>query len=796
MLDKKYNFASVEEDMKLHWEEQKPYQYDKKDSANTFSIDTPPPTISGNLHMGHIYSYCHTDFIARFNRMMGKNVFYPVGYDNNGLPTERLVEKIHKVKASKIEREEFIKLCFSSIKNSEAEFDNVISRAGLSVDRNFKYHTISKHSIHISQMSFLDLVKKQEVYRAKEAVLWDVIDQTALAAADVEEKEVMSQMHYIIFNTSSENITIATTRPELMPACVALFYHPEDTRYKHLEGGKAVEPMTGKLVPILPDDSVKQDKGTGLVMCCTYGDSLDVYWQKKHKLPVEVIISKYGVLISGPCSGMKIKEARVKSIEILNKKGLVIKSEERMQSVKVAERSGGVLEIIAADQWFIKTIEHKEKLLELVDQISWRPEKMKIRLINWIEGLAWDWCISRQRFFGVSFPVWYSKRPGEEGKILYADLDQLPLDPMTTAPKGYDLSEVEPEMSVMDTWATSAVSPQINSGAINQYLSTKGNMHDDIFPMDLRPQGHEILRTWAFYTILKSYLHEKKLPWKNIMISGWCLAEDKSKMSKSKGNVIEPSKLFDEYGVDSVRYWASNGHLGDDSCLSVDILKQGKKLTAKLWNASKYIAIHKKESYEEINHAIDIWFIGKLNILIEKVQKHFTEYEYSFAKMDMERFFWQDFCDDYIEISKTRAYDESDSSGSKSARATLYTSLEVMLKLFAPIMPYITDYIFMNIFDSKSSLHHRGCWPSPIAINNDENIKEDMSIFIRALYEVRRIKASENLSVKSEIYEVCINSESWSNALIKELKNVCSIRELYFNPGSDIKEFLTYKINK
>ncbi|HJD59840.1 MAG TPA: valine--tRNA ligase, partial [Rickettsia endosymbiont of Omalisus fontisbellaquei] len=717
---KNYNFTENEKKWQKIWQEKQIYAYDPNiPKEETYVIDTPPPTVSGQLHIGHVYSYTQTDFIVRFQRMIGKNIFYPMGFDDNGLPTERLVEKQKQIKAYNMSRDEFINICEGVVASEEEKFRSLFNQIALSVDWSLEYQTISPLSRKISQMSFLDLVKKGEIYRNDQPILWDPVDCTALAQADIEDKEKTSFMNYITFKTEQgDPLTIATTRPELLPACVAVFYHPDDKRYNHLAGKFAVTPLFKDKVPMLADPLVQPDKGSGLVMCCTFGDQTDITWWKTHNLPLKTIITKKGT-IDFPhdmgIDGLKIKEARTKIIDILKEQELLIKQEEITQTVKCAERSGAPLEILTVPQWFVKTISHKEALLKRATELNWHPQSMKIRLENWINAISWDWCISRQRYFGVPFPVWYSKRVGEEGKILYADVTQLPVDPLKDLPIGYSKEEVEPDLDVMDTWATSSVSPQLSTHGISDNFAVNKDRHDKLFPMDLRPQAHEIIRTWAFYTILKAHLHQNTLPWKNIMVSGWCLAEDRSKMSKSKGNVLVPEKLLEQYGSDVIRYWSANSRLGSDTAYSEDVMKNGKRLLNKLWNAAKFVSIHfdklkgedKKAKLldvkEKITNEFDQWIINKLVELVKLTTNELQNYEYANAMQLTEKFFWSVFCDNYLEISKTRSYDEENKNpqGQYSSILTLYHIMQTLLKLFAPFIPHITEELYQILYNDN-----------------------------------------------------------------------------------------------
>lgn len=799
---KNYNFTDSEKKWQKFWQDQKIYLWNPDEvRENSFVVDTPPPTVSGHLHIGHVYSYTNTDFIVRFQRMLGKNIFYPIGFDDNGLPTERLVEKQKQVKASQMDRQQFINICQEVVACEEEKFRNLFKQIALSVDWSLEYQTISPMSRKISQMSFLDLIEKAEIYRSEQPMLWDPVDQTALAQADIEDKEKISLMNYIFFETeNAEKLTIATTRPELLPACVAVFYNPEDARYKHLQGTFALTPLFNIKVPLLADPLVQIDKGSGLVMCCTFGDQTDIIWWKTHKLPTKIIIDKKGILnlpeelsqdiFLRVLNGLKIKDARSKIIEILDSKKLLIKQDEITHTVKCAERSGAPLEILTTPQWFVRTIVHKDSLIKRASELNWRPKNMKIRLENWINSIAWDWCISRQRYFGVPFPVWYSKRIGEEGKAIFADISQLPVDPLKDLPIGYAADEVEPDYDVMDTWATSSVSPQLNSHGISTNFMIDKARHAKLLPADLRPQAHEILRTWAFYTLLKAHLHQDTLPWENIMVSGWCLAEDRSKMSKSKGNIVEPEKLLAQYGSDVTRYWAANSKLGADTAYSEDVMKNGKRLVNKLWNAAKFLSIHfdKIDPIDKntnisvvknkICHRFDQWLINELANLTEKVEYEMRNYEYAHAMELIERFFWSIFCDNYLEITKTRAYNETvnDPQGSYSAVLTLYYTMQTLLKLFAPFLPHITEEIY-HILYSSSSIHKRGSWPVIDNIFSNKNLAGGQEL-IEILNLVKISKAAKNLSVKAPIKLIVIKGIDLSKELVSDLRNVTSAEEI------------------
>jgi len=753
--------------------------------------------------MGHVFSYTQADFVARFQRMIGKDVFYPMGFDDNGLPTERLVEKIIEKKAGVYEGENghgsFVKKCQEVVVAAEKEFEALFNEIALSVDWEQKYQTISADSQKISQASFLDLYNKQLVEKKFEPVFWDISDRTALAQADLIDKEVEGAMNFIHFaiDGSDEKIEIMTTRPELLPACVAVMVHPDDSRYKHLHGKFAVTPLFGVKVKIIADDLVQLDKGTGAVMCCTFGDETDIRWWKKHNLDLKVIIGK-----DGKVEGLPIKQFKEKVIEELKAKNLLLKQEKITRAVKCAERSGVPIEILVVPQWFIKVLDKKDLLKRKAAECNWFPEYMKVRIDQWIDGLQWDWCISRQRFFGVKFPVWYSKRAGEEGKILVADVDQLPCDPLVDLPKGYSRDEVKAETDIMDTWATSSISPQLSSRGISDEICFDRERHNKLFPADMRPQAHEIIRTWAFYTIVKAALHQNSIPWKNLMISGWCLAADKTKMSKSKGNVVTPVALIEEKGSDIVRYWASTSHLGADTAYSEEVFKIGQKLVTKLFNAAKFCSMNfsQLQANAKITEASDLWVLSKLQLTVKRATQEFEKFEYAKAREAIEEFFWKDFCDNYLEICKVRSYglsaeklagvELSDdakkeiSAKQQSAIATLNICLNTLLKLFAPFIPHICDEIYSAIyaqeFAQTKSISARGNWPK---LNQDlfhEKFHEMGEAALGVIFEVRKFKSEQNISMKTTVKKIRTNSEKDLAHILEDLKNVCNAQEIEF----------------
>ena len=833
-LPEQYDTAAIEKKWQKHWSEKKTYAWDANESReNSYVIDTPPPTVSGHLHMGHVYSYTQADFIARFQRMMGKNVFYPMGFDDNGLPTERLVEKTKKIRAVDMSREKFIEECLSVSEEARKDFRALFESIALSVDWAQEYHTISDDSRRLSQLSFLDMVNKGHCYRALRPFYWDPVDQTAIAQAEIVDKEMASFQNIILFEVDGAKVPVMTTRPELLPACVALMYHPDDdAKYK---GKKATTPLFNIEVPMVADEKVDKEKGTGLVMCCTFGDDTDKEWWEKHKLETRIVLNKFGKLDFGipaeqiaaqeklnayeMLQGKKVSNsdpkhlgARETIIALLKEKELLTEQKPITHAVKCAERSGAPLEILPSEQWFVKVMDKKEALTKKAQEANWNPEWMRVRMEQWIEGLSQDWCISRQRYFGVPFPVWYSKRAGEEGKLLYATADQLPVNPLVDLPKGYTREEVTPDMDVMDTWATSSISPQLSAHAIGG----DSDRFKKLFPADLRPQAHEIIRTWAFYTVVKAHLHSDSIPWQNLMISGWCLAEDKSKMSKSKGNVVTPVALIEEKGTDAVRYWAGTSRLGQDTAFSPDLLKIGKKLVGKLWNATAFAAIHLSKMNEApktaatdgaITEVLDQWILSRLGETVTTATRAFNEYEYANALDATNSFFWADFCDNYLELIKKRVYNEDGfftAAQQQSAVRALYYCLETILKLYAPFVPHVTEELYSHIFaDSyaaKGSLHSRNQWPNAKGYLIDARKLRIGTTALDMLERLRKTKSDANKSIKYPITSALFQGhgsyelhEAEKVSVLRDIEaagNVASLKWDHAYAAGDLKDDL------
>lgn len=752
-MDKRYEHQKHETDILKLWDDNKVYSFDQVDS-DVFSVDTPPPTVSGALHIGHVFSYTHADFLARYQRMQGKNVFYPMGFDDNGLPTERFVERKNKARPSQMPRSEFIALCLKECGVAEESFEKLWKQIGLSIDWNLTYSTISDKSRRVAQHSFLELYKKQLVERKAEPSLYCTACRTTVAQAELDNVDVASTFNTIVFKTESgQDLQIATTRPELLPACVAVFYHPDDSRYQHLKGTHATTPVFGKQVPILPDDLVDPDKGTGIVMCCTFGDSTDILWYKKHSLPFVQIIDRGGRWTddAGQLAGLKVHDARKKVLELLEAEGCLLEQKDINHAVGVHERCKREIEYLILMQWFVKILDHKEKFLELGEQVEWYPAHMQSRYRDWVGNLAWDWCISRQRFYGVPFPVWHCN--GCKG-LLLPELKDLPIDPQETAYPGGACScgstDILPDTDVMDTWKTSSLTPLINAGwPDKQVVNT---------PMSIRPQAHDIIRTWAFYTIVSAYFHTGGLPWNKIVISGHVLA-GKDKISKSKGNAkMTPEYLLRNYPADSIRYWAAGGKLGIDTVFSEDKLKSGNRLVTKLWNAYKFCGQH-LESYEcpaSVPELTDLskWLLSGFAQMQSNYHAVFEKYDYTAALDTIDRFFWSTFCDNYIELVKDQFFNPESYSESELA-STKYALHKVgfgMLQMYAPFVPFVTEAIYQELFvqGGKNPSLHGSRFIDAISIENSDASKT-IDLVCVIVDHVRKLKSEQQISLKTAV---------------------------------------------
>ena len=787
-LPKSYDAAEREAVWGKFWEEENIYRFDEKSDKPIFSVDTPPPYVSAeHLHVGHIMSYSQAEFVVRFKRMRGFNVFYPMGFDDNGLPTERFVEKKYKINKGKITRSEFVKKCLEETKIGAQNYKHLWTLMGISVDWSKTYSTINKHSQKISQWSFIDLYKKGLIYRTKKPALWCTACQTAISQADLEAEEKESNLVYIRAKAETgEDIVFATTRPELLPACMGISVHPDDKRYERLIGKKIKMPITGAEVILTTDEASDMNFGSGAVYYCSYGGGECIEWLSRHPeaKPIELILSngrfsKRG----GKYEGQKTLEARKNIIEDLGKEGALVKLEPMTHTVYVHERCQTDVEYVEAEQWFIKLLDNKEEFLQRGRELRWFPPRMGQIYDDWIKGLKWDWCISRQRYYGVPFPVWYC---GDCGEIIMPDEKNLPVDPtedkppLDACPKCQS-KKITGEKDVMDTWMTSSLTPLIGANLVEDEATRK-----KLYPATLRPQAFEIIRTWLFYTIAKSHYHHNILPFRDTMISGHGLDQKGKKISKRLGNYVEPTKIIEQYGADALRYWATGATLGENLRYNEDEVRKGKKTANKIFNAAKFTHQFLKDDHLGAGHLsenlepADKWVLSELSETIKKTAGYFEKYEYSKARNAVDEFFWHIFTDNYLEFVKYRLYDENPENGNSAlaARQTLHECLLSIIKMYAPIMPYIAEEIYQAMFRDfeKDKSVHLSEWPDEkrYQFAADKTLKTDFAEVLKIVEKIRKFKSANNLSLGKELDEFkCEGSENlqkYKNLIEKALR--------------------------
>ena len=764
MLSNQYRFSASEPSLARFWNAQETYTFHADGSGPTFTIDTPPPTVSGELHIGSVFSYTQADIIARFHRMRGERVFYPMGFDDNGLPTERYVEKAIQRKATEMPIADFIAHCLSLIEQTEDRFESLFKRLGLSVDWHHRYSTLSPEAQRTAQWSFIQLYTQGHAYAQLAPTLWCPECRTAIAQAEVEDSTQPTLFSTLAFRLADgSTLPIATTRPELLPACVAVFVHPEDKRFAALIGQTASIDCAGFAtrdvieVPILADERVDPAKGSGAVMCCTFGDSTDVYWWRTHRLPLAAAIERDGRMsaLAGPLQGLTIPEARSCILDLLAAKGLILHQETIEHTIGTHERCRAPVEYLHLRQWFIRVLDQKERFLEAGRQIRWYPDYMRTRYEHWVENLQWDWCISRQRFLGVPFPAWTCRACGA---LMLATREELPVDPRTTMPTracACGATEFEPEQDVMDTWATSSCTPLI----ISRWTSDP-DWFAQHFPTDLRPQAHDIIRTWAFYTIVKSLYHTGHIPWRSIVISGHALSAERSKVSKSKAHAeAGPLELIERHSADALRYWATATRLGNDAPFSPDTIATGRRLMTKLWNASRFAQQHLQDIQRQDLGTLptcllptDRWLLSRLARTVHYATAELERYEYATARAEVERFFWSDLCDNYLELVKARLYG-APGDERRAAQWTLYHALLTVLKLLAPYLPFITEEIYQGLFrawEDEPSIHI-STWSAERPEWIDYEAEETGQQLLEILRRVRRYKADQGLSVGASL---------------------------------------------
>jgi valyl-tRNA synthetase len=828
----------LEERWLTRWDAEGTYRFDRDATRQSiYSIDTPPPTVSGALHIGHVFSYTQGDLIARYRRMRGKDVFYPMGWDDNGLPTERRVENFYGVRCDPtlpydpdfvppakaaekkvaISRKNFVELCHLLTAVDEEAFKHLWRFLGISVDWTLEYSTISPQAQSVSQRGFLEMLERGDVYSSVAPTLWDIDFRTAVSQAELEDRERPGTYHRVAFERAdgAGTLEIETTRPEMLPSCVALVAHPDDSRYQALFGSSALTPLFCVEVPVVAHELADPEKGSGLAMICTFGDTTDVTWWRELSLPTRALIGRDGRFLPvdfaeanfasrdaeaanalyGEIEGRTVNQARAVVVDALRATGALIGEPRPItHPVKFYEKGERPLEIVTSRQWFVRTLEHREELLERGEELHWYPEFMRHRFRSWVEGLNVDWNISRQRFFGVPFPVWYPLNEDGEADFdrpILAPLERLPVDPSSDTPAGYDESQRDRpggftgDPDVMDTWATSSLSPEIAG-------HWGSDLFDRVYPMDLRLQAHEIIRTWLFSTVVRGHLLHGSLPFSNALISGWVLDPERKKMSKSVGNVVTPLPLIEQHGADALRYWAASGRPGTDTAIDEAQMKVGRRLSIKVLNASKFVLGRLEPDASlttaDVTSPLDRDLLALLGQLVADATAAFEHYDYARALERVESFFWS-FCDDYVELVKIRAYGEADDVATRSARATLQISLSVLQRLLAPFLPFVTEEVWRWWHDTSV---HRAPWPTlaelgPLAPDAGSIYQPVCEV----LEAVRREKSTAKVSQRAGVARLLVEAPEGALEALRlaayDLKAAGSVEDLEVREADDLR---------
>jgi len=841
----KPQLEGLEDTWGVAWEKQGTYRFDKAHALaagkeRVFSIDTPPPTASGSLHIGHVFSYTHMDLQARYQRMQGKHIFYPMGWDDNGLPTERRVQNYYGVRCDPslpyddgftppleagatadgskagdqipISRRNFIELCERLTVEDEKQFEDLWRSLGLSVDWTLTYRTIDDHSQRVAQRAFLRNLARGEAYQSDAPTLWDITFRTAVAQAELEDREQPSALHHVKFHgTAGSDVTIVTTRPELIPACVALVAHPDDPRYQKLFGTTVTSPLFGVEVPILAHHLAQQDKGTGIAMVCTFGDVTDVIWWRELSLDTKPIIGRDGRILPDTPAWLDTPEAQAHWADLVGKtmfsakatvvdklkeSGDLLKDPEPItHPVKFFEKGDKPLEIVTTRQWYIrngaKDEDLKARLLQRGKDVAFHPDFMRVRYENWVGGLSGDWLISRQRFFGVPLPVWY-RLDGEgeviEGDIIVPDEATLPVDPSTDIPPGFTEDQrgvpggFLGEVDIMDTWATSSLTPQLAGG-----WEVDPELFGLVFPYDLRSQGQDIIRTWLFSTMLRAELEHGTIPWKNAGISGFIVDPDRKKMSKSKGNVVTPQTMLEAHGSDAVRYWAASSKLGTDAAFDPENPKQtkiGRRLAIKVLNAAKFVYSFEGDS-GDVTEPLDQDMLHELVSVVRAATAAYEAYDHQRALEVAETFFWT-FTDDFVELVKERAY-TGEGQSRTSALTALRVAMNTMVRLFAPVIPFATEEVWSWMNEGSV---HLASWPTEAELPispEDSRSHGLLRLASEALITIRRAKTDRQVAQKTTALTATLTGPPALNLVSGDLKSVGKIQSLTLEEGDTIE---------
>ena len=796
-LPSEYDPDAVESKWQDRWVEEETYAYDEAaavDADTAFSIDTPPPTVSGDLHMGHLYQFTLQDFVARFRRMSEPAVYFPFGYDDNGIASERLTERELGIRHQDYTRREFQEKCREVCTDYEDAFTEDVQSLAVSVDWTNTYKTIEPRVQRTSQLSFIDLYEQGREYRQRAPTIWCPDCETAISQVEQEDADKHTKFNDIAFEIvefgdadaapadppadgpgDDPTFTISTTRPELLPACVSVFVHPDDETNQHLVGGRARVPVFGQEVPIIEDNRVDMETGSGVVMCCTFGDQTDIEWYQAHDLPLRIAIDESGTMtdVADDYEGLTTREAREAIIEDLGEAGYLLESRDHQHTVQVHERCEEEVEYLVTEQWYVEMLDRTDEYLDAGREMDWYPEKMFTRYQHWIEGLEWDWCISRQRDSGIPIPVWYCEDCGETIVAAKADLPVDPLadDPPVDACPECGAEEFRPEEDVFDTWATSSLTPLVNAGwdwddEVEEYTMER----PELYQFDLRPQGHDIISFWLFHTVVKCYEHTGEVPFDSVMINGMVLDENREAMSKSKGNVIPPDEVTSNFPVDAARFWAAGTSIGDDFPYKEGDLEAGERLLQKLWNASRLIEglvddVRTEREAPDDLAAVDRWILAELDATVESLTERFEAYEFSKARNELRSFFWNTFCDDYLEVAKQQLDDaEAGSAAARSTEYALVTAHETFLKLFAPFLPHVTEELYQRLYaandgsatrvsadDAEFESLHTADWPEPRGFEADLEAGETAMEVIAAL---RRYKTDNGLALNADLDRV------------------------------------------